>query len=203
MARPRSFDHEDVLRKIRDLFWSQGYQATSLADIMAATDLNKGSLYAAFGDKRAMYRAALQEYDRSEVESAIRLLQTYKDDGGEHSGIGPGLAAIARLFEIVVTDRAGEAGRNGCFMCNASADQSPDRHSESIICSSLERFAGAFRDALARAPDLALEEPERHGLAEMLLSIYVGMRVMARGGAPASTLNAARDAALQSLVCRA
>jgi len=46
MGRPREFNDDDVLNALRDVFWEHGYEGTSYADIMAATDLKKGSLYA-------------------------------------------------------------------------------------------------------------------------------------------------------------
>ena len=58
-GRPRSFDEGEVLEKARGVFWDLGYAATSLDDIVRATGLNRPSLYAAFGDKHALYMAAL------------------------------------------------------------------------------------------------------------------------------------------------
>jgi len=55
MARPRSFDPDEALDLARDVFWRKGFQGTSLDDITAATGLAKPSLYAAFGDKNALF----------------------------------------------------------------------------------------------------------------------------------------------------
>ena len=74
MARPREFDQEKVLDALRDVFWQHGYEGTSYADIMQATGLQKGSLYAAYGDKRALYLQALARYDAGEVRAAINML---------------------------------------------------------------------------------------------------------------------------------
>lgn len=62
MARPRSFDADEVLAKAMQVFWANGYTATSLDDITAATGVNKPSLYAAFGDKQALFRHVLDRY---------------------------------------------------------------------------------------------------------------------------------------------
>src|SRR5678816_734398 len=59
-GRPRSFDEGEVLEKARAVFWDLGYSATSLDDIVRATGLNRPSLYGAFGDKHALYIAALR-----------------------------------------------------------------------------------------------------------------------------------------------
>ncbi|MGH8920910.1 MAG: TetR/AcrR family transcriptional regulator, partial [Actinomycetes bacterium] len=55
MARPRKFDEQTVVRAARDQFWRTGYTATSLDDLMAATGLGRASIYAAFGDKHALF----------------------------------------------------------------------------------------------------------------------------------------------------
>ncbi|MEK8144694.1 helix-turn-helix domain-containing protein [Streptomyces sp. M10(2022)] len=62
MARPRSFDEKQVLNAVRDQFWDTGYAATSLEDLMRVSGLGKGSLYAAFGDKRQLFLRALHSY---------------------------------------------------------------------------------------------------------------------------------------------
>ncbi len=61
-GRPRKSEPEDILEKAMQVFWAQGYEATSMADIMAATGLHKGSLYQTFGDKKSLFMAALARY---------------------------------------------------------------------------------------------------------------------------------------------
>ena len=62
MARPRSFDPDEALDLARDVFWQKGFQGTSLDDVTAATGLAKPSLYAAFGDKNALFLKVLDRY---------------------------------------------------------------------------------------------------------------------------------------------
>jgi AcrR family transcriptional regulator len=61
-GRPRAYDPEAALRRAIDAFWKTGYSGTSLDDISAATGMNRPSLYAAFGDKHALYLKALEHY---------------------------------------------------------------------------------------------------------------------------------------------
>jgi AcrR family transcriptional regulator len=61
-GRPRSFDRDDALRKAMELFWSQGYDGTSLADLTKTLGINAPSLYAAFGCKEALFREAADLY---------------------------------------------------------------------------------------------------------------------------------------------
>src|SRR5271170_3092720 len=70
-GRPRAYDREIALTRAMDLFWDRGYAATSLDDLSRAMDMNRPSIYAAFGDKQALYRQALDHY-RASVRAAIR-----------------------------------------------------------------------------------------------------------------------------------
>ena len=73
-GRPRAFDENTVLAGARDLFWAQGYGATSVQDLVDGLSLQRGSLYGAFGDKRALYLKAVTLYateNRQRLESAL------------------------------------------------------------------------------------------------------------------------------------
>lgn len=62
MARPREFDRDDALRKAMHTFWEKGYAATSVDDLTAAMGISRSSLYETFGDKQALFTAALASY---------------------------------------------------------------------------------------------------------------------------------------------
>src|ERR1700709_2108964 len=68
-GRPRSFLPEEALRQVLETFWSKGYSATTLDDLSQATGLNRPSLYAAFGDKRTLYRTVLMHYWQLSVDA--------------------------------------------------------------------------------------------------------------------------------------
>ena len=71
MARPRSFDADSVLSSVMTLFWQQGYEATSIRDLERASGLTAPSLYGAFGNKEALFTAALQRYVDTVIVPAI------------------------------------------------------------------------------------------------------------------------------------
>ena len=73
-GRPRAFDETTVLARARDLFWARGYGATSVQDLVDGLSLQRGSLYGAFGDKRALYFKAVTLYvteNRQRLEAAL------------------------------------------------------------------------------------------------------------------------------------
>jgi AcrR family transcriptional regulator len=185
MARPRMFDPDEALARAMDAFWAKGYEGTSLADLVAATGLNKGSLYAAFGDKRRLYLAAIECYERVAIDATIAALRDAADPA----------AAIAAVFAGVIA-AVERRDRRGCLLCNASIDQAPyDPTVERRVLSALARLqralAGALRRAAPHAPAAEIEARASH-----LLATYMGLRTMARAGVAAAELRAIAARAL-------
>lgn len=188
IGRPREFDEAEALAAIMNVFWAKGYEATSLADLVAATGLKKGSLYAAFGEKRSMYLKALAHYEAAFVESAAGALRA-----------GGNAKARIRSFLSAPIEAAWAAKDfRGCFLCNASADQAS---LDPEIAKRVQRGFDIMEDGLAAAlEDLGPKgKSERGRSARLLLSVYAGLRVMARAGVPRVRLEDARDAALHAV----
>ncbi|MBT5435237.1 MAG: TetR/AcrR family transcriptional regulator [Alphaproteobacteria bacterium] len=185
MAHPRSFDSDAVLAVVMQQFWEHGFQGASTRDLVDATGVRKASLYAAFGDKQAMYRTALVRYIDEEVGAADALLTA---TGGQ--------SAIAALFDGVIDEVADGGGRWGCFLCNASLDQAPfDPETATIVQAAYRRFEAGFERALSGIPAYARKYKARAERARSLLALYLGMRVLARGGASAEELTAVAGSA--------
>ena len=191
MARPREFDEAAVLEAVKDVFWREGYEGTSYADLIAASGLHKGSLYAAFGDKKSLYLHALRTYDDGEVSGAVALLS------GEDNASGKsGPERIASLLNMVVDAVARNGDRRGCLLCNAAVDQAPhDIDVEQAVSEGFERMQNAFETALADGPKNAALKNK----ASLINATYFGMRVMAKSGAPVSMMKQARNGALNSI----
>ena len=88
MARPREFDAEEALGQVMRVFWDQGYQASTFADLTKAADVRKQSLYGVFGDKRSLFLKSLALY-RNQVLSKARKVMSEADSP---------LEGIARLM---------------------------------------------------------------------------------------------------------
>ena len=71
MARPREFDIDQALERAMNVFWTKGYEGASLQDLLDAMNIARGSLYKAFEDKHSVYLAALDRYDRTEIQRAV------------------------------------------------------------------------------------------------------------------------------------
>lgn len=185
MPRPREFEREVVLDRAMRAFWARGYEATSVQHLVECMGIQRGSLYGAFGDKRGLFLAAIEHYER--VMTA-RLLATLDAPGS-------GLAAIRRFFRLKVA-LAQERGRpRGCLVTNSAAElASRDRAAAGWIGAALARVEAAFHRAVVRAQEAGEIDPARdaRALARFLTSSAQGLSVMAK---------AARDrAALDDIV---
>jgi TetR/AcrR family transcriptional regulator, copper-responsive repressor len=141
-GRPRSYDPAAALNAARDVFWVKGYAATSLDDIAEATKMNRPSLYAAFGDKEAIYLAALKmqgELLVMAVAGAVALEMKLK--------------AFLDLFfgRCIDSYLAGAAGPRGCFLVGTALTESLTR----------EDVGAVVRDAFGRCDELLEERFKR------------------------------------------
>ena len=189
MGRPREFDEDEALAKIMDVFWEKGFEGASMSDLETATGLRKGSLYAAFGDKRAMYLKALALYGRTTIDEAVRVL----------TGIDAPERRIGKFLQSAIDAVAVENDRRGCFLCNASIDQAAlDPQTQRSVNGNLERLRRVLEEALSELS--AIDNNRRRAAAQHLLSVYFGLHVLAKAGQPVRMLKAARESALHSLL---
>lgn len=176
MARPRKFDETQVKTALRDVFWQYGYEGTSYAQITAATGLNKGSLYASFGDKRALYQHAIADYVRAQIGPGVAMLQ--------NDALTP-KARLNALFTLLVDGAETPEGRWGCLLCNAAIDQAPfDAGVEDVVSASLSTLRKAIKYCVKDTP-----AADR---AEMIWTSYFGGHVMVKAGFPKAALKTTR-----------
>src|ERR1700676_250482 len=135
MARPRSFDPDEALDLARDVFWQNGFQAKSLDEITAASGIAKPSLYAAFGDKNALFLKVLDRYHEGILGWAERVLAQ------------PGSAreAVRQWLAGFVPYCSGEKGHRGCLSINAATDGALD---QAEIRIAIERYNRRLEELL-------------------------------------------------------
>lgn len=182
MARPREFDADAALESAMRVFWEKGYDASSMSDLLAAMGIAKGSLYKAFKDKRSVYLASLERYERTMVEPVLAMLRDKSQ--------GEGLARVRRLLELAAQPAA--ANDRGCFLCNAAVDQAQaDAQVRAKVLAMTRRIERAIAEALAES---AADHAEA---ARRLTALYMGLRVLARAGYPPTELEAVISSALR------
>lgn len=171
MARPRTFNPDEVLLIARDVFWKQGYQNTSLDDITAATGLTKPSLYAAFGDKASLFRKVLDRYHAEVLEKAARVLES---DTFSLTAIATWLASLPPIASYLAEGR-------GCLSVNASTDGSLDNPSiRGDIAAFNEKLEALVRERLEQDRARLAADFDPSAAAHTVTALYLGLMVMAK-----------------------
>ncbi len=173
MARPKEFKHDVVLDRAMQAFWSRGYEATSIQHLVDRMGIQRGSLYDTFGDKRTLFFAAIDRYDRVVTGKLLAAL----DEPAS------GKDAIRRFFRLKV-DLAVEPGRpRGCLVTNSAAElASRDRGTATKVGAVLTKIEASFNRAVVRAQKAGEIDPTRNAraLARFLTSSAQGLSVMAK-----------------------
>ncbi len=172
MGRPREFDIDDALESATRVFWTQGFEHTSLDNLCEATGLNRSSLYAAFGAKRELYLSALARYEDG---SAARIATALHG-----KPIGEGVKAF---LEALIDSIVSGPGRRGCFIGNCAAEMARlDRGAAARVRKSLERIEALFRTHLteARGRGELPEGADPAALARFLTAGIQGLRLVGK-----------------------
>lgn len=192
MARPRAFEREQVVEMALAVFWRQGYQATSVQDLVEATGLNRGSLYDTFGDKHGLFLEVV-EYYRTRVSA--RRLEKLEEPG-------PLREKITTFFDEVIAFSVGEGRLLGCLMTNSAIELAPhDRDVRLAVAANMGAMEAAFRRALtvARENGELAAEKSPTDLARFLTATANGLRVMAKVTPERAVLRSVARIALQAL----
>ena len=192
MPRPPGFERHDVLQKATEAFWERGYGATSISDLVAATGLQPGSIYAAFGSKKGMFLEVLDEYGSrflGEVRSTLRREASSLD-------------AIRAFLEAIAEDTMQRQGARGCLLVNATLEMS--HHEPDIaqkLCQYSDRLRQVLLEALNDARDAGEISPDSNpeSLSVFLVNNLWGMRVMCRSAPSRQSLTAVVDNVMKTL----
>ncbi len=194
MARPREFDRTQALEQAMRVFWAQGYDATSLCDLLGAMSLSKSSLYETFGSKHELYLSALDHYIRT---------VTAKQIGAVIAAHASPKAGIAAVFEGLIDSMVkSQGGCCGCFVSNSAVEVATrDPAAARRVCAGLDHVEAAFCEALQRAR-AAGEIPDNRdtmALARYLNSSLNGLMVMAKARPERGALDDVARIVLQTL----
>ncbi|MFI6322330.1 TetR/AcrR family transcriptional regulator [Nonomuraea sp. NPDC050556] len=192
MARTREFDTDAVVGSAMEVFWSRGFEATSVQDLVAATGIGRGSLYAAFGSKEGLYEAALSRYAaRSTAAMAARL------DRDE-----PVRVVLRELLLDLVDETVGDPARRGCLVTNSAVERLPhDRTAGRIVGDALDRVTEAVAGALRKGRERGElpRDADVTALADFVVTTIQGLRVQGKAGADRRRLATVVDTALAAL----
>lgn len=195
MARPREFDVDTALNGAMDVFWEHGYESASLPLLLEGMALTRGSLYKAFSGKKTLFINVLERYEKEAVAPAVDLLNNRDIEGG--------IDRIDQVFKHVV-DVVRNGDHRGCLLCSALVGPaSEDDEIASIVHQLLGEMQHGFEAALEQSEHPAKSNKKiRRELADLLLTQYVGLRVLARSRAPLDVLERSTASLMRVLESR-
>lgn len=182
MPWEKQFDVDAALSAAMRAFWARGYEATSVQDLVACMGVNRGSLYGTFGDKRALFISALKRYDELYREAWVAALEQS----------GSAAESILGAFESAVAAVVDGDNRDGCLLVNTALELSPhDSEIGAIVSNSFTEMERYFRLKITEgwADGSISETIDAEQAAAGLLSLFIGLRVLARSRPEATLLN--------------
>lgn len=174
-GRPREFDIEAAVESAMQVFWTRGYNGTSLVDLIDGTGLSRGSLYKAFGDKHGLFLCAL---DRYISVSSVQLINNLRKPGSVKAALRETLSRFAQLS-------CAADGSRGCMLVATATEMAPyDAGVAERVKAMLDRVRDAYAAAIKRG-QASGEIPARHdaeSLAGLVVCLTQGMRVVGKIG---------------------
>ncbi|MBP2301849.1 TetR/AcrR family transcriptional regulator [Azospirillum picis] len=192
MARPRTFDEKAVLDAAVDRFWTQGYEATSTRELAQSMHMTLASMHNAFGDKRTLFRRALDHY----LDGSLRR-RIARHEAAPSAGV-----AIAGFLRESVERSLGDGRQRGCLLVNSALEVTPaDPDMQAFLDAELMTIESFFRRCIARGRQSGEipDGPAPEDAARLLFASLLGIRVLARVRPDRDLLEGAARAALACL----
>ncbi len=189
IGRPRAFDRDSALLAAMRTFWTQGYEGTSVQDLVGAMGVNKPSLYSTFGCKEEVFREAVELYDRVEGRATSQSLSEART----------AREAVETMLRSNASAYAVDEGPRGCMIVLSSLLGAPENDSvRAFLADNRLKGETMLRDRLARgiAQGDLLASADVDQLAAFYTTVLEGLSIQARDGASARKLNMIIDAAM-------
>ncbi len=191
VGRPKEFDEQIALEQAMVVFWSHGYEATSVQDLLDAMEISRGSMYDTFGDKHALFSAAIAHYERTVTSGIEKML----------AAPGSPLAAIRRCL-TKLADHPRKGPCRGCMATSAAVEMA--QHDPQVciaVQGIMRRVEKAFHNALARAVEAGelSRRADTRAQARFLTGTVQGLSVMGKASASRATIRDIIDVACGAL----
>jgi TetR/AcrR family transcriptional repressor of nem operon len=192
VPRPRIFDEEQVIDRAMELFWTKGYEATSVSDLTAKLGIHPGSLYRTFGDKHALFLRALARYRDSQARALAPALLAG----------GPVLPRIRAALIGFIELAAEQDPPRGCLAANTAGERLPgDKDAALAVAGVLADVEDGFLQGLRAAVRQGEIAPtlDLPGWAATLTMLVQGLQVVAKADPDPRRLIRGVDTVLSSL----
>jgi TetR/AcrR family transcriptional repressor of nem operon len=196
MPRLPEFDRQEVLDSALSLFWSDGYEASSISKLLNVMNLNRGSLYSSFGSKAALFSTVLDHY--------MAYLQCHLFNSTLVSAEDP-CDAITAFFDKAFFEPDQSQLANGCLFFNAISELSNNEPElAGKARESIHWIRQLFYSRLVEAKQLGKVDSEQdiEGLSDYLIALVAGLRTLCKSGADAVVLRRVIDAGLSTVFTR-
>jgi len=190
-GRPREFDQEQALDQALELFWRQGYEGTSIADLRNAIGITAPSLYAAFGSKEELYRRVLEHYLAGLGRTLVDAL---REEANTYAAVKRFLFESAQIF-------AGPKNPRGCLISCAIPTCAPENRAVADIVAakrmgSVHTLRTRFQQAVKQGE--LPRDTDTEQLARFYGAVIQGMSIQALDGAGAKALRGIAETALKA-----
>ncbi len=189
-GRPPAFNHDDALEKAMQAFWEHGYEGTSMAVLMETMGMNKPSIYAAFGNKEALFRKALQKY----VSGPSAFVKDAVSEPTARQVVSVLLTKAVELLTAQNTPR-------GCMIVQGALSCGPEsEHIQQELICYRSNFEGSLKERfdLAKANSDLPKDANTATLAKYVAIIHQGISVQATSGATKNDLMAVIDVVMKN-----
>lgn len=194
-GRPRKFDEDETLDQIMQVFWKNGYAATSLDQIAEATGLNRPSLYSAFGSKKDMYLTIVDRF-------ADRMHIYLREAGGNATGVRPRLKAIlAAAIDLYTGQTELNGAPYGCLAISTLQTEAvQDAEFREALDAVIARMDKGIASLIRHETQGTMAETEIKEAAQHLALILHGLSIRARAGESPEVLKALAESAVDKIV---
>ena len=175
MGRPREFNRDNAIQSAMKVFWLQGYEKTSLTDLILEMGLSKSSFYQSFGSKRELFKLCLDKYKGDFLSKASRKLD--KSASGK--------VFINTFFKEIIDKPSNPIANRGCFIVNTAIEfKKKDKKIANFINQSMNDLQVVFQKAIDKSKkDGELPQFSKSNvLAGKLVMVFFGSKVMFRVG---------------------
>ncbi len=181
IGRPREFDTDQALEAAMRQFWSKGYEATSLQNLLEVMKISKSSFYETFGSKHELLEQCLTHYANTLVASLREELHQAKT----------GLSFIEQVLKGLIDESSAKGEKCGCLIVNTTNELAQrDKIIAKLVANGTKSLQGVFEEAVRRGQkEGSIPMNKTAGiLSNYLVNSMIGLKTMVKGGADAKTI---------------
>ena len=186
MPKVELFDRSEVIEKATNLFWTKGYEATSLNDLTQELGIGKGSFYNSFGSKRELFDSCLSMYRDGGISMIEQVLNSESDP----------ILGIRKFLEFQTENLLLDPYSKGCLIANTTAEMANDKEISGFLMENNEILKSKIVDYLADGP---LSE-QADAIADAILIYTTGVSLISKFLKDPERLKASNELFLKSLV---